>query len=267
MITGNTVKIDFGKVERYIEDRGFGFVSHTFIGAPSREVFFHIKSVKRTHPELAQALNSHNSHEPLYFWYEFEVSEKGQQVVAILDPTKMGKNHPDNASKFIEAIEKSWLNAEISLPETIRKATLDLLPLDEARQLEARRDILEGEKKKEYEELRRAETTRLQAIADQMRANEKAEEEEFRQLVAELLVLGFTQSKQVSAYIVRQKLGYKYQHISGVLQMGMGGDVWNFNGGFPPRIYARLCSELGLGNQGSGAKPLSFTAYKDIKER
>ena len=261
------MKIDFGKVERYIEDRGFGFVSHTFIGSPSKEIFFHIKSVKRTHPELAQALNSHNPHEPLYFWYEFEISEKGQQVIAIIDPRTMGQNHPDNASKLIETIEKYWLNAETPLPETIRKATLDLLPLDETRQLEARRDILEGEKKKEYEELRRAETTRLQEIADQMRANEKAEEEEFRQLVAELSVLGFTHSKQVSAYIVRQKLGYKYQHISGVLQMGMGGDVWNFNGGFPPKIYARLCSELGLGNQGSGAKPLSFTAYKDIKER
>ncbi|WP_414918691.1 cold-shock protein [Pseudomonas sp. IT-P4] len=261
------MKIDFGRVERYIEDRGFGFVSHTFIGSPSREVFFHIKSVKRTRPELAQALNSHNSHEPLYFWYEFEISEKGQKVIAILDPTKMRQNHPDNASKFIETIEKSWLNAEISLPETIRKATLDLLSLDEARQLEARRYILEEEKKKEHEELRRAETTRLQEIADQMRVNVKAEEEEFRQLVTELLVLGFTQSKQVSAYIVRQKLGYKYQHISGVLQMGMGGDVWNFNGGFPPRIYARLCYELGLGNQGSGARPLSFTAYKDINER
>ena len=261
---GHMVKIDFGKVERYIEDRGFGFVSHTFAGSFSKEVVFHIKSVKRTHPKLAQALNTYNSLEPLYFWYEFEISEKGQQVLAILDSTKICQNYPDNTLIFIEAIEKSWVNAELSLPESIRIATIDLLSLDETRKLEARRNILEEERKKKNEELRRAEVSRLQEIIDQMKAIEKAEEKEFRQLVAELSVLGFTQSKQVSAYIVRQKLGSKYQHISGVLQMKMEGDVWNFKGGFPPRIYARLCHELGLGNQGSRARPLSFTAYKDI---
>lgn len=258
------VKIDFGKVEKYIEDKGFGFVSHTFVGSPSKEVFFHIKSVKRTHPKLAQALITYNSLEPLYFWYEFEISEKGQQVIAILDPTTICLNHPDSASIFIEVIEKSWVNAELSIPESIRKATIDLLSLDETRQLETRRNILEQEKKKKYEELRRAGASRLQEVADQMEAKEKAEETEFRQLVAEFSGLGFTQSKQVSAYIVRQKLGNKYQHISGVLQMKMEEDVWSFNGGFPPRIYARLCYELGLGNQGSRARPLSFTAYKDI---
>jgi cold shock CspA family protein len=50
--------IDFGKVERYIDDRGFGFVSHTFENSSPKEVFFHIKIVKRTHPELARALES-----------------------------------------------------------------------------------------------------------------------------------------------------------------------------------------------------------------
>ena len=261
------MKIDFGKVERYIEDRGFGFVSHTFAGLPSKEVFFHIKSIKRTHPELALALSSHKFHTSLYFWYEFEILEKGAKVVAILDPRKIWENYPDNKSKFVEAIEKSWLSPKILLSETIKKATFELLPPDEVYQLEVRRDILEEERKQKSEELRRAETTRLQEMADQIRANEKAEEDEFCQLVAELTALGFTQSKQVSAYIVRQKLGFKYQHISGVLQMKMGGDVWNFNGGFPPKVYARLCSELGLGNQGSGAKPLSFIAYKDINKR
>lgn len=261
------MKIDFGKVERYIEDRGFGFVSHTFAGSPSKEVFFHIKSIKRTHPELALALSGHDFHTSLCFWYEFEILEKGAQVIAILDPRKIWENYPDNKSKLVEVIEKSWLSPKILLSETIKKATFELLPPDEVYQLEVRRDILEEERKQKSEELRRAETTRLQEIAGQIRANEKAEEDEFCQLVAELTALGFTQSKQVSAYIVRQKLGFKYQHISGVLQMKMGGDVWSFNGGFPPKVYARLCSELGLGNQGSGAKPLSFIAYKDINKR
>ncbi|MFN9866241.1 MAG: hypothetical protein ACK568_03935 [Pseudanabaena sp.] len=68
----------------------------------------------------------------------------------------------------------------------------------------------------------------------------------------------------MSAYIVRNRLGHKYKHISGILQMELGGEVWNFNGGFPPNIYARLCDALGLGNQGSRAVPLAFTPYKDI---
>lgn len=248
---GDTVKIDFGKVERYVKDRGFGFISHTFAGSPSREVFFHIKNVRRTHPELAQALNTYNSHEPLYFWYEFETSEKGQQVRTILDPEKIGQNYSDNMFALKQTIGASWANADISISETTKKATFDLFPPNEARQLEARRKNLEEEKK-----ISREDQTTVK----------KAENEEFCQLVAELATQGFTQSSQVSAYIIRNSLSNTYKHISGILQMRIGTDVWNFNGGFPPKIYARLCEELGLENQGSRAKPLSFTAYRDIKD-
>jgi cold shock CspA family protein len=258
------VKIDFGKVVKYIEERGFGFVSHSFVGSPSREVFFHIKNVKRTHPQLAQALNNPSSHEALYFWYAFEESDRGQQVIEILDPKKIGKKYPHEASALKEIIEKEWMNAEVPLPELTIKAAFDLLPPDEVRRLEKRRGILEVEKKKECQARQRAEIAKLEEIANQQAAQEIAEKEEFRQLVAEMSALGFTHSKQVSAYIVRHRLGYKYQHISGILQMEMEGNVWNFNGGFPPKVYARLCEELKLGNQGSRAKPVAFTSYRDI---
>ncbi|MCX7205493.1 MAG: cold shock domain-containing protein [Proteobacteria bacterium] len=258
------MKIDFGKVERYIEDRGFGFVSHTFVESPSNEIFFHIKSVKRTHPELARALSTHKADEPIYFWYEFETTEKGQQVLLILDPKKISKDHMSNASAFVEMIEKSWMNAVMPLPESIKKATFDLLPPNEVDQLAAKRKILEKEKNRKYEEIQKIEATRLQKIADQTAAQKEVEEDEFRKLVADMSTLGFTRSKDLSAYIVRHKLGHKYPHISGILQMANGGDVWDFNGGFPSKIYARLCSELGLINQGSSARPLKFTAYKDI---
>jgi hypothetical protein len=257
-MTDDSVKIDFGKVERFIEDKGFGFVSHTFIEPPSRGAFFHIKRVKRNHPELAQALNTPKSLDSPYFWYEFEISEKGDKVLTILDPTKIAQNHPDNASILIEIIEKSWLDVEITLSESIRKATFDLLPLNTILQLEARRGILEENKKIPHENLQRAGPTRLQEI--------RTEEEEFRQLVAELSVLGFTHSNQVSKYIVTHELGCKYKHISGHLDMKYGGDAWNFKGGFPPRIYAKLCNELGLGNQGSRARPGLFIPFKDINE-
>jgi hypothetical protein len=274
--------IDFGKVERYIEDRGFGFVSHTFAKIPHKEVFFHIKVVKRTHPELAQALDRTAIIEKVYFWYEYRTSPKGQEVLAILELKQIRHKYADHVAGFIETIKTSWMNVGKPLPESLLKATSDLLMPDEVNQLATNREMLEVEKRIHQEELQKAEAARLQAIAEQRAAQERAEaarlqaiaeqkaaqegveEEEFRQLVEEISALRFTQSKQVSAYIVRNRLGHKYKHISGILQMELGGEVWNFNGGFPPNIYARLCDALGLGNQGSRAVPLAFTPYKDI---
>jgi hypothetical protein len=274
--------IDFGKVERYIEDRGFGFVSHTFAKIPHKEVFFHIKVVKRTHPELAQALDRTAIIEKVYFWYEYRTSPKGQEVLAILELKQIRHKYADHVAGFIETIKTSWMNVGKPLPESLIKATSDLLMPDEVNQLATNREMLEVEKRIHQEELQKAEAARLQAIAEQRAAQERAEaarlqaiaeqkaaqegveEEEFRQLVEEISALRFTQSKQVSAYIVSNRLGHKYKHISGILQMELGGEVWNFNGGFPPNIYARLCDALGLGNQGSRAVPLAFTPYKDI---
>ncbi len=91
-----------------------------------------------------------------------------------------------------------------------------------------------------------------------------AKEKEFDNLVDEMSKHGFTHSSQVSAYIVRNQLGHKYRHISGILEMELDGDVWDFDGGFPTDIYAQLCYKLGLQNQGSRATPGRFTPYDDI---
>lgn len=86
-------------------------------------------------------------------------------------------------------------------------------------------------------------------------------EREFQALVAEMRPLGFTRSADVSNYIVKNRLGNKYGHISGILTMEGSGNQWEFVGGFPPKIYARLCDELGLGNQGTDAKPVHFVPF------
>lgn len=91
-----------------------------------------------------------------------------------------------------------------------------------------------------------------------------AREREFQALVAEMKPLGFTKSAEVSRYIIQHRLGNKYQHISGVLTMEQDGDQWDFQGGFPPKVYARLCDELGLGNQGSAARPVDFVPFSDL---
>ena len=75
---------------------------------------------------------------------------------------------------------------------------------------------------------------------------------------------GFTESAQVSYYIIRNRLGDKYKHISGVLEMENSDSSWKFNGGFPPKIYAMLCGRLNLGNRGTQSRVVGFTAFKDL---
>ena len=346
--------IDYGKVEKYIEDRGFGFVTQTFAKIQPKGVFFHIKVVKRTHLELAQVLDSATTHEEVYFWYEYVTSFKGQEVLTVLDLKQIQQKYPDHKAAFIDTLKTSWMDVKNPLSEALRKATSDLLTSDEVNQLMASREAVKEEQRKHQEELQKAEATRVQAIAEQRddqlkaeaariqviavlraaqqkaeasriqaiailkvaqqraviaerhatveqwavqrrakaakvqaieeqraaqlkaqavewqaiaerkAAQQKVEEEEFCQLVAEISALRYTRSSQVSEYIVSHGLGYKYKNISGILQMESNGSVWNFNGGFPPNIYARLCSELGLRNRGSAAVPVAFTPYKNI---
>jgi hypothetical protein len=76
----------------------------------------------------------------------------------------------------------------------------------------------------------------------------------------------FTEGRQVSLYIMTNKLGRKYRHISGVLEMERGEDAWRFHGGFPPHIYARLCDALGLGQKTSDAKVAGFKSFSDLNQ-
>ena len=93
---------------------------------------------------------------------------------------------------------------------------------------------------------------------------DEIESNEFQQLIAEMTPLGFTNSSQVSSYIMRNKLGLKYKHISGVVTMKKDGSTWDFKGGFPPKIYAEICSALDLDNNGSYAKVVSFNSFNEL---
>ena len=95
----------------------------------------------------------------------------------------------------------------------------------------------------------------------------KLEADELHQLLTEMRPLDFKHSKQISAHIVRHKLGSKYQHISGILRMREAGTEWDFHGGFPPQIYRIICTELGLGRQGTHAEAVGFTPFKEVKDR
>lgn len=90
------------------------------------------------------------------------------------------------------------------------------------------------------------------------------EEAEFMALVEEVSAKGFTESRQVSSYIMTNRLGSKYRHISGLLELERGDEAWTYYGGFPPHIYARLCDALGLGQKPSDARVAGFKSFSDL---
>jgi len=102
---------------------------------------------------------------------------------------------------------------------------------------------------------------------------ERLKTEEFQALVDEMRPLGFTESSQLSNYIVRNGLGRKYPNISGVVKMVMDEDCeygmrrheWNFKGGFPPDIYKELCEALGLSSKKTRARAVGFASYKELE--
>ena len=270
------MNIDFGKIKKYISDRGFGFVKHSFKNNGKGEVFFHISDIKKSNSKIYEALIENKDEDDIYFWYEFVETKKGKQLKRVLDRTSIS----DEQLFFIKSnIERRWLDISKDISQWLDSSAHDLLLPEEITLLNDKRtvlirseqDRLEKERverlrliKLREEEKRKAQEQQ-KVIEDNLRKQQEIEEAEFKALVNEILPLNFSRSAQVSNYIVENKLGYKYQNISGVLEMTSNGTSWNFKGGFPPKIYARLCQELGLGNQGSSAKPTNFTPFKNIE--
>lgn len=85
---------------------------------------------------------------------------------------------------------------------------------------------------------------------------------ELHELLAEMRPLNFRYSKQLSQYIVANRLGRKYPNIAGIARMSDGVDRWDFDGGFPTHIYRIICTELCLQSQGSNAHVIGFSSYK-----
>lgn len=265
------MNIDFGVVKKYFSDRGFGFVTHTFLSGHQSEVFFHIRNVKRTRSDLAEKLANDESRDVICFWYETENTSKGEQVRNVLKSNSIHNMDIDNLPAIIEKVEDVWSDVESKIPVWLREVTVDLVGVDRAKEIDLERDALEREfreveekRKNEREALREAEEAKRKKQLEAQRNQEKIEEKEFEQLVAEMKPLGITESREVSFYIMNNRLGDKYRNISGVVRMEQDGTSWNFNGGFPPDIYSRLCQELGLSNQGTRARAVGFKAFKDL---
>lgn len=285
--------IYFGVVKKYLPEKGFGFLTHPISLGPNKDIFFHITNVKKSQEDVAESLSTYDGSDTICFWYISETTRKGEQLQSILKPQDVFELHQDNPSDFKEKIELIWRNIEKPTPFWLSEVTIGLFGSSGNDELKSERETL-IQKRNEEREIQRKEQERLRKIEEEKakiewekrakerkrqeeerakarikaeeesKRQEKIEEEEFELLVAEMESKGFTRSAQVSNYIVNNRLGYKYKNISGILEMSNSTDTWNFNGGFPPYIYARLCKRLNLGNEGSNARPGKFTPYKNL---
>ncbi len=275
-------EINFGKIKKYFSDRGFGFIERIFYQSGSTELFFHIKKIKKALPELAIKLDDEENYGELYLWYEVENTSKGDNVFRALSKTDIEKLVKNQFPSFDEKIKLLWLDIDIALPAWIYKATCDLSGEERANDYKNQRiklkeereaiRIVEEEKlnkklKKDKKKLKQR-LKKEKEKAKKRRKEENAKEEvckkEFKKLVAEIKNLNFTESHQVSNYIIKNRLGQKYQNISGIVRMKSSDSSWDFKGGFPPEIYSKLCIKLGLKNKGTHARVVKFTAFKDI---
>ncbi|WP_036486558.1 cold shock domain-containing protein [Myxosarcina sp. GI1] len=259
--------IDFGNIKNYNADRGFGFVGRTFFD-PDRKVFFHIKKIKKKHPELAQKLDNKEAFNTVNFWYELETTEKGEQVSKLwLKADNIPQSYTHELCDLIEKVESIWRNVVSQKPSWLDLVTIDLVGNSRKHELSIERDNLEAqhkavkeEQRKKAEALRQREITR---IAEE-HCLEETKAIELHQLITEMRPLGFTNSKQLSNYIVRHQLGYRYPNISGIVIMEDGGEEWEFPGGFPTKIYTIICRELNLDNQRTSARVKNFESFHEI---
>lgn len=189
-----------------------------------------------------------------------EKSENRPLLLRALDEkvNEMAPSLPDISPRALAQIE-----AEITRAVTVIDLAEKLSQYETmaARYCDVRLALERG--KAQWEE-RQALARHLEQERAEAARRAQLEDEEFNALVEEVSAKGFTESKQVSNYIMTNKLGKKYRHISGILELERDGDAWRYHGGFPPHIYARLCEALGLGQKPSDARVAGFKSFNDL---
>ncbi|MDZ8189091.1 MAG: hypothetical protein RMX96_30140 [Nostoc sp. ChiSLP02] len=147
--------IDFGSINNYHADRGFGFVRRTFSN-PNGKVFFHIKKIKKKHPELAQKLDNSEALETVNFWYEIETTEKGEQVSKLwLNADNIPQSYTHELCGLIQRVESIWKKVDSSKPSWLDLVTIELVGVDRRHELSVERDNLESQLRAAEEERRR----------------------------------------------------------------------------------------------------------------
>jgi len=93
------------------------------------------------------------------------------------------------------------------------------------------------------------------------------EQKEFIALLNEIKEHNFRNSKELTEYIRKNRLGLKYKNIAGEVKMrNVDGREWTLSGGIAPSYFARLCRELRF-NKSHNCEPTEFTPYKNLGEQ
>lgn len=303
----DVLEIDFGRVSKYFDDKGFGFVGQSIQNKIGSDIFFHIKTIKKSDPGIAKNLddggyvedseceNNKNSPDAICFWYRVEKTNKGPQVKSLIHIIDLSDGE---VNRLRRKIEKIWQDNK-SISNCLIHATEDLLGADRTNELRNKNkdpEVIEKEKCLKYLKNQKKEmalrlengislsieeslyfnkkmsqlSSTIQKITDSDGAESKhlvLLENEYKQIIEEMKYLEFTHSRELSNYIVENKLGEKYRNISGIVKMEQDGNTWDFHGGFPKYIYKRICEDLGLDNEHSRAKAVDFESYKDLRNK
>lgn len=122
-----------------------------------------------------------------------------------------------------------------------------------------------GDPEEQYEKM--ALEYEIQRVLLKVREYRKIQKEQFADLCHECFGKDFGKSVDVSRYIEKNKLGYKYDLIAGELTIKKAQHQWVLNGGIAPKYYGILCEVLGLADQNTDSKAESFASYRDLKRR
>lgn len=157
--------LDYGSVRDY-SDRGFGFVSCTFreTDYANATVFFHIKTVRRKYPQLADSIDQ-GSYSEVSFWYETSSTDRGYQVAELWLTYEELPERVRTVTR--EKITRILLEARGNLSSAFEKLAQQALGQREY-------DRARLERERHLQEMREAEATRQRlAQEEQRRAAER----------------------------------------------------------------------------------------------
>lgn len=238
--------LQFGKVVKYF-DNGFGFIKcmKTDSELCSKEVFFHIKAVKKFENELVEFTNG--SIKDLYFWFTCKDGKKGKEVVEFWSEAK---NIPHELTLTI--VEKYADNLITNDKDPVKEVPIPPSALQRMIQKTSVKPATVAKEKVIDAELLAARHS-LSLIKS----------EELSRLLIDMSEKNFRFSSELSKYITSNKLGHKYPNIAGIVTMTDEEKEWDFDGGFPKGIYRIICQELSLTDKGTSARAIRFTSYQD----
>jgi len=243
--------LEFGKVIKYF-DNGYGFIKPMEPDSAlyEKEVFFHIKAVKKFENDLVEFASG--SVKELYFWFTYKEGKKGKEVAEFWSD---GTGIPQEYTiSILEKYSANLISSNKVAPKSILNSSKSIEPI---------KSLIRRASKKSTCLVK---PTNYSASSLAIRHSlTSINSEELSALLINMSQKNFILSSDLSKYITTNKLGNKYPNIAGIVTMANDVNEWDFDGGFPKDIYRIICQELNLTDKGTSARAIKFTSYQDRK--